>query len=177
MEVHKFNSLIKNRNENLSSFKLLYEYFFPRIVLHISRKYKSEKLGEDIAQDFFIKLKKLNIDYIIKSPTAWVFTICNNLVKDKLSKEKIEYEYQYKDELSIGQNDLEYIFSEQIYIKSFLNQLDEKSQQILYLVYWEGYNLREIAQMYKMKYTTVKQKHRRGLKKLKIFINDVSNDA
>lgn len=44
---------------------------------------------------------------------------------------------------------------------------DDCTKKIFYLYYWEGYNLREIAQLLSLNISTIKQRHARGIKKIK----------
>ena len=62
-------------------------------------------------------------------------------------------------------------------IENIFNNLeDETTRKIFYLYYWEAYNFREIAEILKIKVSTVKQKHRRAIKKIKEkLVSDFEN--
>ncbi len=163
MDKKKFNSLIKKISFDESAFEDIYKFYFPRIQLFIGRKYNDYRLGEDIAQEFFMKLGSLNIDKKIENPIAWVYKVCDNLAKDKLKKEILASEII--DNLCCESLEGNYIFHNEL--NEYLSQLNEKTKKIIYLVYWEGYKLKEISQIMNINYVTVRQLHSRGLKKLK----------
>lgn len=47
-----------------------------------------------------------------------------------------------------------------------IKKLDEESQKIIRMHYWEGYNFSEISKILCLKAVTVRQKHNRAIKKL-----------
>ena len=55
-------------------------------------------------------------------------------------------------------------------VKSAMRQLDEVSQKILYLHYWEGYPLHEIAAELNVSYPNVRAKACRAYQTLKIYL-------
>lgn len=164
MEVNYFNYLLRVLKYNQKAFTALYNYYFPRIVVHISNVFNDEKLGEDIAQEFFIKLFKMNYSKFVVYPTAWVYKICDNLAKDVLKKEIPTSEY---DDNSENRVNFDESFVANCELTEKLTQLNDVTQRIIYLIYWEGYSLKEISELLKIKYSTVRQLYSRGLKKLK----------
>jgi RNA polymerase sigma-70 factor (ECF subfamily) len=164
MEVNYFNYLLRVLKYNQKAFTALYNYYFPRIVVHISNVFNDEKLGEDIAQEFFIKLFKMNYSKFVVYPTAWVYKICDNLAKDVLKKEIPTSEY---DDNSENRVNFDESFVANCELTEKFTQLNDVTQRIIYLIYWEGYSLKEISELLKIKYSTVRQLYSRGLKKLK----------
>jgi len=72
VDKERFNELlgkIKCKENGAAAFTALYRFYFPRIVAHIKSRYKKYgHLGEDIAQDFFLKLLKKEIKEEIRNP-------------------------------------------------------------------------------------------------------------
>ena len=168
MDKNKFNFYLKNLNKKQRYLEEIYLFYFPKIVIHINRKFNKQISGEDIAQDFFIKLKNYSYKDFIESPISWIYKISENIAYDKLRKQKKALVFN-----EAINNDLEFCFEQLDFIYEF-NCLKEKlkifdiiTQRIIYLVYWEGYNLKEISLMLNTNYSTIKQKHNRCLKKLK----------
>lgn len=172
MDIIKFNYLLNRALTDKESFSTLYKYYYPRIILHVKRTYPKVD-AEEIAQEFFLNLLKRKSVKIIKNPASWVYTSCKNIIiknHSKLSKEI---------PVSCEESEAPFIFlmqvlkSEQILenkeeIENIFNTLeDETTRKIFYLYYWEAYNFREIAEILKIKVPTVKQKHRRAIKKIK----------
>lgn len=97
--------------------------------------------------------------YKIRTPNAWVRTVTKNIAIDILRKNGKQY--RVKELLVLpdytGPPDN---------VADILKVLSESEQQIMYLRYWEKYNLKEIAELIKMKYSSVKYIHRAAKKKL-----------
>lgn len=172
MDTLKFNILLQSIKHSKKAFEELYRYYFPRIKVDIGRRYKDEGLGEDIAQDFFLKLYKIKPMEWIKHPTTWVMKVCDNLAKDSLRR--MPRSVPLVDEICAASDDENYndlknggISEENI---AFLKSVDKVTLNILVMHYWEGYTLKEIAKILEMNYDTVKRRHSRVLKKLKNLV-------
>lgn len=167
MSDKEFNNFLVKIKYDKEAFITIYNYYFPRIVMHIRRKYPKVS-AEDIAQDFFLNLLHIENYKYINNPTSWIYTSCDNLVKKTISKiELVDIEnLQIKDDKCILN---QVIMTEQMRVV-FDILGDDTSKSIFYLYYWEGYNLREITDFLKLKKSTIKQKHTRGIKKLRKFL-------
>lgn len=163
MEAQKFNRLIKNIDK-VKAFDVLYDYFYRKIVFHLKYGY-GESFAQEVAQDFFMQLinkDKNDLPYI-EYPTSWVYKCCENLAKRKIVKEfstselsaelLLKYEQQYEIE----------IYGD---LYDNIKALDEDSQKIIRMHYWEGYNFEEISNIMDMRSGTIRQKHNRALKKI-----------
>ncbi len=160
METQKFNILLKLVRYDENAFEELYQYYARRIVFHLSATYGRE-LAEDISHEFFMKLITGQIEYkYIDKPTSWIYTCCENMAKTRIrldSKYGILYDnLEYKEKLY-----------ESIEVKNILDTLDELSKNIIFLYYWEGYNLEEISEIVQIKYATVRKRHSRAIAKLR----------
>lgn len=164
MDDKKFNQLIE-KLKNPDAFNVLYEYFYPKTVNHIYFEFGNKHLGEDVAQEYFMKLIKMKINYCVEHPTSWILTSCENIAKDFLSAEK-KYDSAYVEDKR-GKRDEVYenlIFGE---YKDKINSLEEMTRKIVIMHFYEGYSLKEISEILNVNYNTVRQKCSRGLKKLK----------
>ena len=123
--------------------------------------------AEDITQNVFIKiynnLDKLNCDDVKK----WCMTVtaneCKNLLKS-FWKKKIFI----KDD----NNDFKVTDTYQFSIKEALYKLNLKYRIPIYLYYFEGYKIKEIASILNTNINTVKTNLNRGKKKLKMLLED-----
>ncbi|MCL2798046.1 MAG: sigma-70 family RNA polymerase sigma factor [Firmicutes bacterium] len=169
MKKEKFNRLLaKCRSPETfrAAYTELYDFFFHRIVLHISYKYKNPYIGEDIAQSFFVKLMQLNITYKIDNPLSWVLTSCDNLAKDYFecdSRNRIMPPQNATDSHSIDPLQ-KAIFGE---YEEKLNRLDPVTREIITMKIFSGYDLKEIADELQITHSSARQKYSRGLKMLK----------
>lgn len=164
METKEFNQLLNAIRYDTRAVEKLYSFYYKRIVFFLSKTYGLQ-LAEDVAQEFFISLfdKSQNQEYI-KSPTAWVYTCCQNIAKRKIS-----FDSRYASLTENKDNATQPVIGEEQYgdLYGIIKQLDDISQKIIAMYYWQGYNLLEIADILDIKPATVRKKHTRVLKKLK----------
>ena len=171
MNEIEFNFLLKTLHSNSHSVEVLYNYYYSRIIIHIRKKYGSV-LAEDVAQEFFNDLLDEKTFPKITHSTAWVYTRCENIAKRKIGSES---KYLYTSELTEAAEE-DTLYKEEMYGDLYyaIKQLNSDEQVIVEMYYWEGYKLKEIAKVLDMKYSTIKQKHKRIIKKLKNFYPDVT---
>jgi len=168
MKKSKFNRLLakcRNKETFQAAYTELYNYFFRKIVLHISYKYKNHDIGEDIAQSFFVKLMQLNITYEIDNPLAWVLTSCDNLAKDYFALDnRIKMTFTWESKAPPTDPLQRVIFNE---YEEGLSQLDPLTAEIIRMKIFSGYDLKEIAEELKITHACARKKYSRGIKKLK----------
>lgn len=172
MRSIEFNFLLKTIHTSVRSIETLYNFYFHKIVIHIGQKY-GKPLAEDVAQDFFNWLLAAESLPKVTNPTAWVFLNCESIAKRKIQNDSrliytdIETEKSERNAI---------LFKEEMFgdLYSAIKELSEDEQKIIVMYYWEGYKLKEIAGLLGVQYATVKQKHKRMLKKLKRIITDVT---
>lgn len=166
MKPKEFNNYIGKLKTNKKVFDELYNYYFPKIVIHILVQYKDKDFSEDVAQEFFLKLFKLKDIPYIEYPNTWVYTIAENIAKNKKAKEKVMQELQ--DNFVAATEDT---FDFELYGEYYdlLNKLDEQTHRIIVMKIFEGYKFKEIAEVMDLNPDTVRQKFSRGIKKLKML--------
>lgn len=165
MNAKEFNKHLNNITNDTNSLDAIFNYYYCRIVFHLQSKYGYET-AEEAAQEFFLYLMRYKgkFDYI-EFPILWVYKCSENfakmLIRKKCSTIPLSDSEKY-----------EYIPKEELYgdIYKYLKLLDEISYQIIVLVYWDGYNLKEVSKILNINYDTIRQKYRRALKKLNKMI-------
>lgn len=172
MKAKEFNKCIRKLKTDRKIFNFFYKYYFPKIVVHINSKFIGLDIGEDIAQEFFLDLlKKEDIPYI-EYPNSWIYTIAEDMAKNRLKKEKIRTEIEQKyvaaTENKKAKNDYEFYW-EQAELRDKLDQLDNETRKIIIMNVFEGYKFHEIAAIMNLKPDAVRQRFSRGIKKLKNF--------
>ena len=123
--------------------------------------------AEDITQDVFLSMHAespiFSDDEHMK---AWLLKVtinkCKNLKKSFRFSRTQSIDEKIESELSCE------FTGEENEIREILFRLPEKYSTVLYLYYYEGYNIREIAQMMSKNENTVSSLLQRGRKKLKI---------
>lgn len=126
--------------------------------------------AEDATQSVFIKLMTNNKAFAdTEHEKAWLITTARNQCRDmhrKWWKKRIANLDSYS---FIGQSDAGYRQSE---IAEELRKLPAMQRLILYLYYYEGYKVAEIASMLDLKLNTVKTKMRIARSRLKLEMGD-----
>lgn len=168
MDKSQFNKLLNAYKTSKQAFDELYRCFFHKIVYHVSWKF-SRDIAEDVAQEFFLKLMRIELDEPVENPTSWVYTVCDNLAKTYVKKNKTY------DELT-GNEFYEFIsdVGEREEIRKALGELENVDKKIVTMFYFEGYQLKEIADILNQNYETIKKRHQRALKKLNKILKNVS---
>ena len=167
MEKRRFNRLLKKIKRDEKAFDAIYDFYYKRIVYHLSRNYGKE-LAEDIAHEFFLKLIKNDKEYgQIAKPTSWVYKCCDNLAKTELRKTHCNIAIDESERVVVDlttETDNE--------ISDVLADLDEVSVKIIHLHYWEGYAFNEIAEILGISYSSVRQRHKRVKQHLKNILEE-----
>jgi len=129
--------------------------------------------AEDAAQAVFLKLMKKNIQFSdTEHEKAWLITAARNQCRD------IHRQWWRKKVVALNQMDE--TISDKTYeigpVMDTLMQLPSKLRIVLYLHYYEGYKLSEIAGMLGLNINTVKTQIRTAKQQLKLELGDDFND-
>ncbi len=166
MEANKFNRLLRNIKDE-RSFGALYDFYYKRIVYHLKNRFGKEA-AEDAAQKFFIKLLTDDKTYMyIERPTTWVYRCCENLAID--TAEQNNKTLSLDDSIECPQTtvEMEYFGVSDGAFDKAIKGLDETSRKLIYLHYWEGYSLRETAEILGLGHAAVRKRHGRIKAKLR----------
>ena len=122
---------------------------------------KNETDALDVVQNTFLKLskqKKFNDEEHLK---RWLLRVSINLCKNNLKS------YWKRNVTSFNE---EYYCNENvdIQLKELVFKLAPKYKGVIYLYYYQGYKIKEIAKILHIKEAAVKQRLKRGREKLKI---------
>lgn len=159
----KFNSLLRKMNNDVKAFEQIYSEYYPVVVLHIKRCYGNLVAAEDIAQELFFKLLNLTPVDTIKYPTAWLFKLAENIAVDEIRKHTCEVPLK---DLAPAPFNID-VLIQNADLNTYFLSLDETSQKILYMFYWEGYSFKEIAIELNLNYSSLRVKVFRAYSKLK----------
>ena len=122
---------------------------------------------EDMVQDTFIKFIKHSKPFNSEQhKKAWLIVTASNLCKDALKKARRTNE-------SIDDYTPSHIdkCDENLILKSVLD-LSPKYKTVVYLYYYEGYSIPEIAKMLKVRTSTIKSQLSRARTQLKSMLGD-----
>ena len=166
MNAQKFNLLICSIKHKEQAIEEIYKEYHPKIVLHVRRKFGRAVNAEDISHEVFLSLMRLDITEYIRYPTAWLFTLADNKVKDIL---KYRHGEDAIPETTVFDFDVDSTLLSVDMVRAF-EHIDPLSQRILYLHYWEGYSHKEIAKLLHMSCGNVRLKASRAYKELKKYL-------
>ena len=129
--------------------------------------------SEDIVQEVFIKLIK-NIDKLGDNSEyikAWIIRVTINTCKD------CNKSSWYRKVKKLEENELDFCFeTEERGVLNKLSELKPIYRNIIYLYYYEGYKINEIAKILKMNENTVSSNLIRARKQLKEFLEGGEDD-
>ena len=151
----QYNKIVENYSDMI--FRIAYQYLY--------NKYDAE----DIVQEVFVKLLSRKVIFKDEEHVkSWLIRVTINQCLDykkSLAKrstvpiENMEIPFEHKEEGILEE----------------LQLLKEDERNILYLYYYEGYKIKEIAKILKQKQNTINSKLTRARKKLK-EIMEVKNE-
>ncbi len=127
---------------------------------------KNREDAEDIAQDAFARLyqsnKRFNDDDHVK---AWLIRVTINLCKDMVKSAW----YRHRDE---PVPDISVEDAEISPLKNCIQRLDAESTAVIYLFYYEGYSVNEIAALRRTTSAAVRTRLTRARKQLRTMLSE-----
>lgn len=171
MEASIFNEKLLKIMYDKSVVADLYEEYVDPVTMHVSWRFGGAVDAEDIAHEVFMKL--MTIDWSkykpVESPSAWLNSIADHLVLDKIKSKHIEYPIEdFENYFSYFELDKIMVADD---VKTALNHLDKRDAYIIYMNKYEGYTFEDIAKQLSMKPGAVRTAASRAYKKLKKFCN------
>lgn len=165
MNKKVFNRLLKKTEYDRSALAEIYEYYYPRIKIHIKRKFGKLVDSEDITEEVFLKLLNYRYTEPIKFPTAWLYKIAENIAINNLSAKKITVELTE----NISYDIIDEVITD-MGVKEALLSLDELSRKVVYLHIWEDYTYTELAPLLGLSEPNARIIAHRAYKKIKKFL-------
>ena len=124
--------------------------------------------AEDIVQDAFVKLVEKNPRFeSSEHETAWLTRVTVNLCKDRLRSHRWKKTVALLD-FYPAEND------EESGLLDAVSSLPTKYRTVIHLFYYEGYSLKEIAELLELNEATVRQQHSRARKTLENLLKGES---
>lgn len=148
----------------------LYEDYHMKVLRYIQSRVNDYHLAEDLCSDVFVKVyEKLDTFNEKKaSISTWIFTITRNRLIDYYRSRKVTVEIPedltYEVDESIDEDSLKAL-------AKGLEKLDERSKKLIVMHYYDGKNLKDIAEELGISYIYAKILHKKALIRLKNYIN------
>jgi RNA polymerase sigma-70 factor (ECF subfamily) len=150
------------RNGDAMAFEILYRRYAPQVIGYLTKKCRSEKLAQDLAQEVFMKLHRSKHQYLQALPFApWLFSITRSVFLDSAKKRSLED--------TIGPEKFDQMSSpeEKDSEKMDLGSLPEFQKQAVAMRIYDEATFEEIAVKLSTSPENARQLFSRGLKNLK----------
>lgn len=149
----------------------IYEEFHMKVLRYIQSQVNDYYLAEDLCSDVFVKVyDKLDSFNEKKAKlSTWIFTITRNTLIDYYRTRKVTVEVP--ETLTYEVEDTEDLDEQLQTLSKALEQIDERSKQIVILHYYDCLTLKEIAEKLDISYTYVKILHKKALLLLKDYFD------
>jgi RNA polymerase sigma-70 factor (ECF subfamily) len=155
----------------------IFDIFYEPIYQYIYRHARDDKAAEDLASEVFHQfLESLNTRHgPKKSLKAWLYRTAHNLIIEKAQPDK-SYNFglpgdEYEDDTEVVSQQAENSIRNQALIQA-LRQLTDKQQEVIYLRFFQGLRLEEVAYALNMTLGTVKSLQHRGLQSMRRYLQD-----
>ncbi|MBS4208570.1 sigma-70 family RNA polymerase sigma factor [Bacillus sp. FJAT-50079] len=126
--------------------------------------------AEDATQSVFIKLMESDKIFVdSEHEKAWLITVARNHCRD-LHRKWWRKKVVDIDPSSIEQGGMD--TAQNMNMMDYLGKLPKKYRLVIYLYYYEGYSVTEIANILKLNINTVKTQMRSARKRLKLEVGD-----
>ena len=153
------------------SFRALYEEHLSMVYRLAYSYLQNPQDSEDAAQECFLRLMKQKREFRDAGHVkAWLIVTVSNVCKDMLRrKQRQELELdEGRDQAAPPETDRELL--------ELILQLPEKYKTVIYLYYYEGYAVREIAAMLSLTAEAVKTRLRRARAMLRVDLEENDNE-
>ena len=138
---------------------------FQTTVFRLAYSYvKNRADAEDITQEVFLKLYNSSESFSADgNAKAWLICVTANITKNHLASAWIKRKIALTEDIPLkSEKDCELL--------DMLNSLNVNYRTVIYLHYYEGYSVAEIADMLKLSESNVKARLKRGRDKLKSIL-------
>ena len=153
-------------DSDMASLRLLYEETCAGVFSFAFSMMKNREDAEDVMQETYLSIhKSAHLYRSVGRPMEWIMTITRNLCISRLRQRSRTAELDVKDEPADYSSILN--SEDRMILAEGLKELSEEEQRIVLLHAVAGLKHREIAAVLGVPISTVTNKYRRVLKKLK----------
>lgn len=169
MNAKRFNRCLSLISQDERAFREIYEYYLPKVKCHVLTRYGRQVDFEDVAHDLFTRLIGMKNPPEVANPTAWILRIADNVCLDAIRKSK--YSSPFDDNLAAPTEAYGYGTTERVDSNSaffaILQKLKPDDAELMTLVFWYGYSLKDCAEILGITYPSARQRYSRALKQLR----------
>lgn len=140
--------------------------YYKQVRNFLYYKTSQPDLSEDVAQDAFVKLWETREKIDKSSLKAYVFTIANNLMINKLKREQLKFKFLNYSEQRNDNVTPEYLIEMQEFdqkLQAVLAKIPEGAREVFLMNRIDGLKYREIAEMLGLSMKAVEKRMSRAL--------------
>jgi RNA polymerase sigma-70 factor (ECF subfamily) len=155
----------------------LYDKYSDSLYGILLRMVRDEALAADIMQEGFVKVWRFGTQYDARQGRifTWLLNIFRRTAIDKMRSKHWRQRQQTETiETAPPQAGGRMTNPEHIGLQELIGHLDEKYQEVIDLVYFQGYTHQEVQQQLAIPLGTVKSRLRTGLRQLRQFFQEYS---
>lgn len=170
MQTISDNTLINQlKDENNSSFELLYKFYFPSIAAYINNNYGNKEDAQDVFQEaIIILLQKIRQDNfeLTASLKTYLFAIAKNIWLKRLRDNKLisveDFEIYQKEDKLITTTNTDFEKSNEEKLDSWLTKITKNCQQILKAIFFYNESMDNLMKKlgWKNKHTAANQQYK-----------------
>lgn len=154
-----------------------FDHYYDRVYGHVAHLLRDPHLAEDLTQESFLRLSRV-IDRLDpqRDPTAWVFTVVTNCVRDywrsrthRQERRNVTVQNGGIAEFSNGRETADQQLErrdDRVAVRTALAELSDADRQVILLRDYEELDTAAIAQMLEATPEAIRQRHSRAVARL-----------
>ena len=171
-ELHSIFSEFKNRNQ--SAYNLLYEKYYKLVYSIAFSVLKNKDDSEDIANEVFTKIYKLDKEKLpVSNEASWLFTVTRNECFTYLRKSRVNISIDEIYDVPSDSKEIQEIVDSEYYNK-LISGLSEQEKTIVSLKVLSGFTFSKISQVMNIPIGTVQWKYYKAISALKVSVGGLA---
>jgi RNA polymerase sigma-70 factor (ECF subfamily) len=163
---NKSESESKKKVLTAREFEEVFDLYYKQVRNFLYYKTSQSELSEDVAQDAFVKLWETREKIDKSSLKAYVFTIANNLMINKLKREQLKFKFLNYTEQRNDNETPQYLLEMQEFdekLQKVLAKIPDGAREVFLMNRIEGLKYREIAEILGLSMKAVEKRMSRAL--------------
>ena len=174
-QLHDIFDGLKNKNE--TAYNLFYKDYYSLVYGIIFSIMKNQTDSEDIAQEVFTKIYKLDESKLPSNNEAsWLFTVCKNECFQYLRRKRPNISLEEIYDVSVESSDINEIIDKE-YFSKLMDGLKDDEKMIVSLKVLSDFTFKKISQIMDIPIGTVQWKYYKAINSLKVSIGSLLGAA
>lgn len=174
-QLHEIFDGLKNKNE--TAYNLFYKDYYSLVYGIIFSIMKNQTDSEDIAQEVFTKIYKLDESKLPSNNEAsWLFTVCKNECFQYLRRKRPNISLEEIYDVSVESSDINEIIDKE-YFSKLMDGLKDDEKMIVSLKVLSDFTFKKISQIMDIPIGTVQWKYYKAINSLKVSIGSLLGAA